>query len=164
MVIWIIGLSGSGKTTLGKALSKYLLSKKIASVHLDGDDLRSVWGEDIGYSIEDRRKNSKRQQKISKIFEDQGLVVVTSTIALFEDHRIENRKIFKDYFEIFLDIDIEILKQRRELYKNGKNVVGVDIKYNKPITYDLKFEKNYDVNLMVQDVLKAIEQEGLKIG
>lgn len=64
MVIWIIGLPGSGKTTLAKKLQKENSSLKI--LHIDGDDMRTIWGEDIGYTLEDRKKEFFKDTKIIK--------------------------------------------------------------------------------------------------
>ena len=51
MVIWIIGLSGSGKTTIGKLIYKSLLKKRKNTVFLDGDEMRAVWGNDLGHKL-----------------------------------------------------------------------------------------------------------------
>ena len=60
MIIWITGLSGSGKTTLAKNLI-HNLSKKVKkkTIHIDGDNFRKKYCKDLGYSIKDRRINSK---------------------------------------------------------------------------------------------------------
>ncbi len=157
MVIWIIGLPGSGKTTLGKKIQKEF-SSQVNTLHIDGDDMRGIWGEDIGYELNDRKKNSKRIQKLSQLFEKQGILVVVSIMSIFEEHRKLNRKIFNEYKEVFLDVDLEVLKKRRTLYddainKKIKNVVGVDIKYEKPKTYDIRFKEDLDLDYMVE-VLK----------
>ena len=63
MVIWIIGKSGSGKTYLAKILNKKF-NKKLRKIKLiDGDKFRKSFSQDLGYSLKDREKNSKRMQK-----------------------------------------------------------------------------------------------------
>ena len=59
MVIWLIGLSGSGKTTVAKLLLKKIKKKYSNTVHLDGDQLRKIYGEKIGYTIKDPNKNAE---------------------------------------------------------------------------------------------------------
>ena len=54
-VYWITGLSGAGKTTIGKLLYKKMKEKHPNTVFLDGDTLRKVFGDDLGYTKEDRR-------------------------------------------------------------------------------------------------------------
>ena len=119
------------------------------------------WGDDIGYSLNDREKNSLRVQKICTIFEQQGLIVIASIMSIFQEHRDTNRKVYNKYFEVFLDIDLNLLKQRKKIYQlalEGKmqNVVGVDIEYTKPVSYDIKFTKNLDVNYLGDMVLEKL--------
>ena len=56
MVIWVIGLSGAGKTTLAKEVMSRAkkINKKL--VHIDGDALREIFDNDLGHSIDDRKK------------------------------------------------------------------------------------------------------------
>ena len=55
-VYWITGLSGAGKTTIGKLLYEKLKSEYPNTVLLDGDTLRRVFGDDLGYTKDERRK------------------------------------------------------------------------------------------------------------
>ena len=153
MVIWIIGLPGSGKTTLAKELKKI----STTTLHIDGDDMREIWGEDIGYEVNDRKKNSKRIQKLAALFEKQGFIVVVSIMSIFKEHREENRSLYEKYIEIFLDLELDILKTRRKIYQDAiskkiSNVVGVDIPYEKPNTSDIVFKKNFDLNHMIKTI------------
>lgn len=153
MVIWIIGLPGSGKTTLAKELQKLFPT----AIHIDGDDMREIWGEDIGYTINDRQKNSKRIQKLAALFEKQGFMVVVSIMSIFKEHREENRTLYEKYLEVFLDVDLDILKTRRKIYQDAidkkiNNVVGVDIPYEKPNTYDILFKENLELNYMIKTI------------
>ena len=50
IVYWITGLSGSGKTTIGKLLYERMKKTYPNTVFLDGDALRKVFGEDLGYT------------------------------------------------------------------------------------------------------------------
>ena len=73
MVIWIIGLSGSGKTTIANLLFKKLKKKYSNIVHLDGDVVRQIYDDKIGYSIDDRKiitsgSNYTTSLKVDKLF------------------------------------------------------------------------------------------------
>lgn len=48
-VYWITGLSGAGKTTIGKIVYEKLKEIHSNTVFLDGDTLRQVFDEDLGY-------------------------------------------------------------------------------------------------------------------
>ena len=59
MIIWFTGISGVGKTTIAKYTYSRLKKKKNL-IHLDGDQLRKMFGNDLGYSLKDRDKNAER--------------------------------------------------------------------------------------------------------
>ncbi|WP_320035331.1 adenylyl-sulfate kinase [Halarcobacter sp.] len=157
MVIWIIGLPGSGKTTLAKELQKVFPNM----LHIDGDDMREIWGSDIGYSTKDRRKNSTRIQKLAALFEKQGFIVVVSIMSIFQEHRDKNKYLYNSYLEIFLDVELSILKKRRKIYQDAiekkiSNVVGIDIPYEKPINSNIIFNNNFEINYMIKSIKEYI--------
>ena len=53
MVIWILGKSGSGKTFYSKKLSKRF---KKNCIIVDGDEVRDLYDNKLGYDIESRKK------------------------------------------------------------------------------------------------------------
>ena len=69
MVVWIIGLSGSGKTTLSKSIVNELRVRGREVVLLDGDEIRDVFGNDLGYDIESRKLNAQRICNLSAFLE-----------------------------------------------------------------------------------------------
>ena len=79
-VYWITGLSGAGKTTIGKIFFNKLKKNDPATVFLDGDTLRQVFGDDLGYSETDRRKCAMRYSRLCKFLSEQGITIVICTI------------------------------------------------------------------------------------
>jgi len=166
MVIWLIGLSGSGKTTLGAMLTEKLRKKYNNVVFLDGDILRDVWGDDIDHSIKGREKNAQRISNLCKVLDEQGLFVVASVLSIFPDWQKWNRENFSEYYEIFLDVPMEILLERdtKGLYKKGKrgelkNIVGLDIPFPKPYKPNLilsDWSSNESPNKTLLRILKNI--------
>ena len=55
MIVWIIGLSGSGKTTLANEVTTILRSKNKKVVLIDGDQIRELYGNDLGHDLKDRK-------------------------------------------------------------------------------------------------------------
>lgn len=53
ILYWITGLSGAGKTTIGNTLYYELKKKNNNLVILDGDILKNLVGDSLGYSKED---------------------------------------------------------------------------------------------------------------
>lgn len=148
-VYWLTGLSGSGKTTIGKLLNEKLKEIKPNVVFLDGDILRDIFGNDLGHSVEERRKSAMRNSCLCKALADQGIDVVCSTISLFHSCQNWNRSHIKNYKEIYLKVPMEILIKREKngLYTKAlqgqlNNVVGVDIKPEVPVNPDLVIENN----------------------
>ena len=145
MIIWITGISGSGKTTIANEIiseyKKYLPN----IVNIDGDIVRQFFDQNLKYEEDDRIKQIKRIQKICKFLEQQGLILIVS--ALYSNNKLMkwNRENFSNYYEIFLDANLSLVKKRdpKNLYKKyqegkEKNIVGIDIPWKPPQNYDLK--------------------------
>ena len=147
-VYWITGLSGSGKTTIGNELLKALNNK---AIFLDGDDLRTIYGDDIGYSLDDRKKMAMRNSRLCKMISGQGFDVICCTIAMFHDVRAWNRENIDNYKEIYLKVKPEVLiaRDQKNLYSKYKkgtadNIVGLDLKFEEPLNPDLVINNNGD--------------------
>lgn len=143
-VYWITGLSGAGKTTIGKLFYQRLKQKYSNTVFLDGDILREVFGSDLGYSESDRRKCAMRYARLCAMLQKQELNVVCCTISMFDSVREWNRENIVNYKEIYVQVSMEILKERNQkgLYSGvddsiGNNVVGVDLRIEEPQFPDL---------------------------
>ena len=165
MVIWIIGLSSSGKTTVAKLLLRKIKKKYSNIVHLDGDQLRKIYGEKIGYTIKSRNKNAERLSKLSKFLSDQKINVIASVLSNFPLWQKWNRKNIKNYFQIYLKVSLKTLikRDKKKLYKMAikgrkKNVVGVDIKFIEPLNSDLIIENEGDKKSLKKIVNKIIKK------
>lgn len=141
---WITGLSGAGKTTIGNALYYELKKKQDNLIILDGDILKKLVGNSLGYSQSDRKKRAYYYSNLCKTLTDQGISVVICTIAMYDEVRDWNRANIEKYVEIFLNVNKDILmkRDRKGLYSGqsaGKieNVAGMD--------QDVEFPKNPDI-------------------
>jgi adenylylsulfate kinase-like enzyme len=147
MVIWITGLSASGKTTLSKAFEKKYKSKLSNMVLVDGDVIRDLFGNDLGFTERDRQIQIGRMQAIASFLEKQSILVIVAALYANKELLEKNRQLFDEYYEVYLKADIDLLQTReyKELYKNAlaqkvKNIVGVDITWYEPVTPHLVFE------------------------
>lgn len=164
MVSWIIGLSGSGKTTLGKAM--YNIEKPVVSntVFIDGDNIRSHFGSS-GYTISGRKKNADFICKLCKWLDDQEINVICCVLSAVNKYRVWNRKNYSKYFEVFIDVPMEILKKRdkKNLYSGKiKNVVGIDIPFKPPKKPDYIFSnivENIDFNKVAKSILSQARRK-----
>ena len=158
MVVWIIGYSGSGKTYLASRLLKKIKGKKI---HIDGDDVRKFLTYDLKYSLSDRKKNSQFISDLCRFLESKNYFVVCSILSIFREHQINNRLKFDKYFQIYLQSDFKDIKKRnnKKVYSKNKQVVGVDIKFPKPIRNDLIIKNKFKpfTEMMIQNILNKID-------
>jgi len=142
MIIWLIGMSGSGKTTLGREIATQLRSVALNTVLLDGDEVREIFKHHYGehpYSIEGRHINAERLTALCEMLDRQGIHVVCCVLSIFPEMRLENRRRFSAYFEVFMDAALNVLESRdvKGLYAAARrgevsNVVGVDIPFPRP--------------------------------
>jgi len=144
MVIWIIGLSGSGKTTLANEVVTRVKDKLQNVVLIDGDAIRELFGNDLGYTVNDRLKNAERISNLCKFLDEQDINVVCAILSIFPESRSWNRKNIKNYYEVFIDSPLPTLISRDSKgiygkYNRGelKGVAGIDIEFPVPEHADL---------------------------
>ena len=144
MVIWLTGLSGTGKTTIVKILYGILKPQISNLLFIDGDVIRSIFQNDLGFDLPSRILQINRIQELTGFLERQGLVVIVS--ALYSNPALLsiNRKNFLQYFEVFIETPMSVLEERdtKNLYSNSRkgltsNVVGIDIEWDPPQNPDL---------------------------
>jgi len=159
MVIWIIGLSGAGKTTLAKIIYNKL-KKKI--LHIDGDTIRQMYEDKLGYTLKDRLINAGRISRLIKILSEQNTNIVVSVLSNFPQWLHWNRKNITKYFEVYIKTDLDVLKKRKPnlYYNRKKNIVGIDIKFNEPKKPDIIIDncKNLkELNIIAEKIIKKLK-------
>jgi len=110
MIYWFCGQSGTGKTTLANRLKLYFDILNRPSIHLDGDDLRKIFGgtyKQEHFVQEYRDTNTRKLQKFVEYIEAQGINVIVSTV--------NSNKII-----------------REELKQRNPNVIEIIVINNKP--------------------------------
>lgn len=139
--IWLTGLSGSGKSTIARQLEKELIELGCACYMLDGDNVRHGLNRDLGFSDEDRTENIRRIGEVSGLFNNAGIIVITSFISPFRRDRRNAREIIGGdrFVEVFVDAPLEVCEQRdpKGLYKKARageisGFTGVQAPYEEP--------------------------------
>lgn len=139
MVVWIIGLSGAGKTTLARRVVDECKLSASNVVLIDGDEIRTVFGNDLGHTMADRRKNAERICRLCQFLDNQNIHVVCAILSLFPESREWNRQNLENYYEVFIDTPIMDLQRRDSKgiyarYAAGqiKDVAGLDLEFQRP--------------------------------
>ena len=161
ILYWITGLSGAGKTTIGIELYYELKKKQSNVILLDGDILKTIVGDVVGYTEEDRRKRARKYAQIGKMLADQGMIVICCTISMFDEVRKWNRENNKGYVEVFLKVPMKVLEKRDQkgMYSKQKagnfhNLTGIDIRAEFPKNPDIIIEN--DGRYSVKECVKCI--------
>lgn len=162
MIIWLIGMSASGKTTIGEKLFDKLLSSEEKWIFLDGDTFRNILGEDLGHTLEDRRKNAYRISRFCEFLSSQNINVLACVLSIFHENQKYNKENLPNYKEVYIDVDFDNLIKRdnKDLYKQAlegtiKDVVGVDIEFKPPYSPDITLNNNKD-NPNYEDMIQEI--------
>ncbi|GAB6038245.1 hypothetical protein JCM15519_28040 [Fundidesulfovibrio butyratiphilus] len=156
MVIWLIGLSGAGKTSIGRALHGLWQSREPATVLVDGDQVRAIFGQDrspADYTVEGRRVNAVRLFEMCAWLDRQNINVVCCLLSIFPDIQARCRTTYSRYFEVFVDVPLDVLAARDDkglygpaLAGKTRDVVGVDIAFPRPPLADMVLDNSgFDV-------------------
>jgi len=172
LVLWMCGLSGSGKSTLARALENDLFQRKIHTKLLDGDNLRSGINKNLSFSESDRLENIRRAAEVSKLFLENGDVVICSLISPTQEIRDLAQEIIgsENFKEVYVNAPFDVCAARdvKGLYKKAlageiKNFTGLDAPFEGPInpfaevkTDELSLEAS--TNFLLKKVLPIIKR------
>ncbi len=106
---------------MGSLFYQRLKNTKPNAVYLDGDEIRVAFGEDVGYTSDERLRWAGRIFRVCRLLSDQGIDVVCCSIAMFDTVRRWNREHIPNYKEIYIRVKKETLIQRNQkgLYTGG---------------------------------------------
>ena len=141
------GLSGAGKTTIGGLFYRRRKALNNATVLLDGDQIRPVYLDGIGYSNEERFLGAGRTFRVCRMLTEQNIDVVCCSISMYGQLRQWNREHIQNYREIYIKVKKETLFRRDQkgLYSSGaRNVMGIDLPFDEPKTPDIIIENDGD--------------------
>ncbi|MBD3351271.1 MAG: adenylyl-sulfate kinase [Candidatus Lokiarchaeota archaeon] len=167
-VLWFTGLSGAGKTTLGIALEKRLLTKNLRVQRLDGDIVRKSLTKDLGFTVEDRKKNIERITFVTQLLAKHGVATLVSFISPFIDVRENAKKAVEEvdgkFIEVFVKASVDecIKRDTKGLYKKAiageiDNFTGISHPYEDPPNPDIICDTEHErIEQSVEKIMKYL--------
>ncbi|MHB1000223.1 MAG: sulfate adenylyltransferase subunit CysN [Armatimonadota bacterium] len=170
VTLWLTGLSGSGKSTLAYALEERLTKEGRACFVLDGDNVRHGLNKDLGFTPEDRCENIRRIAEVSKLFNEAGLIVITSFISPYVKDRAGAREIIGDsqFVEVHIDASLSVCEQRdpKGLYAKARagqiqDFTGISSPYELPASPDLRLDTGrLTIDESVEKIIGLLKKSG----
>jgi adenylyl-sulfate kinase len=142
--LWFTGLSGAGKSTLAQGVRDVLVARGRGVEILDGDEVRTNLSKGLGFSKEDRDTNIRRIGWVCEVLSRNGVIAIAAAISPYRAIRDEIRERIPNFFEVFVDVPLEVLIERdtKGLYKKAlageiKGFTGIDDPYEAPLDPEL---------------------------
>ena len=142
--IWLTGLSGAGKSTIANILERELRAAGRRVEVLDGDVVRTHLSKGLGFSKEDRDTNIRRIGWVCEVLTRNDVITISAAISPYRAVRDEIRERIGNFFEVFVDVPLEVAIDRdvKGLYKKAlageiRGFTGVDDPYEPPLDPEL---------------------------
>lgn len=140
-ILWFTGLSASGKSSVANAFARRLFDRGNQAFVLDGDNVRHGLNKDLGFDEAGRKENIRRIGEVSKLFVENGQIVLTAFISPYREDRQVVRALVEEgeFIEVYVRCSVETCEQRdpKGLYKKARNAeipnfTGVSAPYEEP--------------------------------
>ena len=115
-MIWITGFSASGKTTVSRKVYHELSTLGLRVIHLDGDDLRSIFGNQWGFERDSRIELAHTYVKLCSHLVSQDYIVILSAVAMFDTIKSWASDNISNITQVYLDVPIEQRVERDKTY------------------------------------------------
>ena len=142
--LWLTGLPNSGKTTLSKKLKEELDNRGFKTVYLDSEDVRGKLNSDLGFSLKDREENLRRASHVSRLFNDNGNLVIASFASPTDKLRNEVKGIIGNFKLIYVKCSLKTCEERDSngMYRKAKlgeikDFTGISSPFDEPEEADI---------------------------
>jgi sulfate adenylyltransferase len=172
LTIFMTGLSGAGKTTLAQALMAKLMSEGKRTISLlDGDMVRKILTNELGFSKEHRDLNVQRIGLIASEITKAGGMAICAAIAPYKNARDENRHLISQYggyIEVYVSTPIETCEKRdtKGLYAKARQgtlqgFTGVNDPYEAPEQAEIVIDTaKWTIEESVMKIIDYLYREG----
>ena len=153
-VVWLLGPTSSGKTTLGKRLVEHFGRSRVPVIHLDGDEIRNLFGPNLPFDPESRLLVVKALTHHANKAARAGYNVIVSALTAGEDAREYILKSIENLTVVYLDCPIDecAVRDERGLYaKASKGEIDTLIGFNSPYQIPRHFDIRIDTGSCSQE-------------
>jgi adenylylsulfate kinase len=159
--LWFTGISGAGKTTLSRLIYREFKSRDLRVEILDGDIVRTNFGQELGFTKKDRDINVRRIGFVSYLLNKNEVVSIVAAIAPYAETRDINRRLIKCYLEVYCCCPLEVAESRdvKGLYVKARAgeipyFTGISDPYEEPEAPEILV--NTDLETIEASVAKII--------
>ncbi|MGE8037354.1 adenylyl-sulfate kinase [Lysinibacillus sp. KCTC 33748] len=167
-ILWFTGLSASGKSSVANAFARRLFERGNQAFVLDGDNVRHGLNKDLGFDEASRKENIRRIGEVSKLFVENGQIVLTAFISPYREDRQVVRQLVEvgEFIEVYVKCSVETCEKRdpKGLYKKARNAeilnfTGISAPYEEPenpeITLDTELNSIEECVDQLTDILTS---------
>ena len=165
--IWMTGFPSSGKTTISRNFFLQF-SKQFPIILLDSDECNKFLFTKKGYSKEERNISTLKYIELTKVLlKTKCLIIISANHAFNSQRNLAKKKLKKKYSEVWVSTNLKECKKRdvKKLFFNAingnlKNLIGYDLKFDKPKNYDLKIDtQNKSLDKSIKMLLNFLLKE-----
>ncbi|MBI9111039.1 adenylyl-sulfate kinase [Maridesulfovibrio ferrireducens] len=165
--LWLMGPTSAGKTTLAIALIKRLKDEGISVIHIDGDEVRNLFGENHGFSKNERLRVVQACFFITKKARDANVSTITSALTAGDEARCLISKQKHKITVGYINCPIEICAERdpKGLYEKAKKgiidtLVGYNSEYKAPENPDFIINTAHvTIDESVEEILRNLKRK-----
>jgi len=163
--LWLLGPTSSGKTTIAKVFIQALSTKGIKILHYDGDEVRDFFGNDYGFTEDNRGKIVCTLAHLSSKANKAGINVIVSALTAHQSARDYIKQNIPNLLIGYISCPIDICAERdpKGLYKKAQTgeidtLIGYNSEYIAPDNPDIIIDTNsLDVEKCVQSLIDFLD-------
>ncbi|MFB7158291.1 adenylyl-sulfate kinase [Lysinibacillus sp. NPDC056232] len=169
-ILWFTGLSASGKSSVANAFARRLFERGNQVFVLDGDNVRHGLNKDLGFDEAGRKENIRRIGEVSKLFVENGQIVLTAFISPYREDRQVVRELVEagEFIEVYVKCSVETCEKRdpKGLYKKARNAeipnfTGISAPYEEPERPEIILDtENYSIDKCVDQLTSILFSKG----
>ncbi|AKF04789.1 adenylyl-sulfate kinase [Sandaracinus amylolyticus] len=161
VVVWLTGLPSSGKSTLARRAAERLRSTNVATLVLDGDDVREALRPRPGYDDDARDAFYETLARLAALAASQGLVVLVPATAHRRAFRDRARALAPRFVEVHVDVPLATAEARddkgfyaRAHAAQSSTMPGVGVAYEAPSAPELVVHASDDVGALLAAITR----------